>query len=196
RMEDVRSLQAAAGDRFKIGVGVGHRVVQNPDDLALILEHFEVLTPENCMKPKSVQPSEGEWRFATSDRFVEIAREKKLEIVGHCLVWASDEWTDGWMKKENGQPVSRETLLRRIETHVGTVVERYRDSVSSWDVVNEALADDGEALLRDSVFSRACGIDFIVTAFKAARAKDPDALLIYNDYGFNKPRKREKLIEL
>jgi GH35 family endo-1,4-beta-xylanase/lysophospholipase L1-like esterase len=92
--------------------------------------------------------------------------------------------------------VSRGTLLRRIETHIDIVVGRYADVATMWDVVNEAIGDGGEGLLRDSVYSRATGLDFIVTAFKAARARDPDALLIYNDYNGHKPGKREKLIEL
>src|SRR5204863_49032 len=83
---------------------------------------------------------------------------------------------------EDEKPVSRETLLRRIEAHIETVVGRYADVATMWDVVNEAVADSGDSLLRDSVYSRTTGIDFIVTAFKAARAKDPDALLIYNDF--------------
>ena len=67
-------------------------------------------------------------------------------------------------------------------------------SVTMWDVVNEAIGDGDDDLLRDSVYSRTTGMDFIVTAFKAAQAKDPDALLIYNDYNGHKPGKREKLI--
>ena len=193
---DRRSLKEAAGDRFKIGVGVSHRVLQQPEDAALIRQHFQILTPENCMKPQSIHPAEDTWNFEAADRFVEFARANKLEVVGHCLVWAKDDRTDEWMKRENGGPVSRETLLRRIETHVETVVKRYADTATMWDVVNEALADSGDSLLRDSVYSRTTGIDFIVTAFKAARAKDPDALLIYNDYNDHKPEKREKLIRL
>jgi GH35 family endo-1,4-beta-xylanase len=115
---DGRSLKAAVGDRFKLGVGVSHVVVRQPEDAAL------------------------------------------------------------------------------IETHIHTVVERYADATTAWDVVNEAIGDGEEGLLRDSVYSRTTGLDFIVTAFKAARASDPDALLIYNDYNGHKPGKREKLIEL
>lgn len=193
---DRRSLKEAVGDRFKIGVGVGHQVLKQPDDAALIRQHFQILTPENCMKPQSIHPKEDQWNFEASDQFAEFARDNKLDVVGHCLVWAKDDRTDEWMKQENGQPVSRETLLRRIETHIETVVGRYGDVVTMWDVLNEALADTGDNLLRDSVYSRATGIDFIVTAFKTARAKDPDALLIYNDYNDHKPEKREKLIRL
>jgi GH35 family endo-1,4-beta-xylanase len=193
---DRRSLKEAVGDRFKLGVGVSHQVVQDPDDAALIRQHFQILTPENCMKPQSIHPAENEWNFEAADRFVEFARANKLEVVGHCLVWAKDDRTDRWMMEENGKPVSRETLLRRIETHVSTVVERYADAVTMWDVVNEALGDSDDGLLRDSVYSRTTGIDFIVAAFKAARAKDPDALLIYNDYNDHIPAKRKKVIKL
>ena len=193
---DRRSLKLAAGDRFKIGVGVSNQVLQQPEDAALIRQHFQVLTPENCMKPQGIHPAEDRWNFEAADRFVAFARANKLEVAGHCLVWAKDDRTDQWMTRENGEPVSRETLLRRIETHIGTVVERYADVATMWDVVNEAIGDGDEGFLRDSVYSRTTGIDFIVTAFKAARAKDPDALLIYNDYNEHKPVKRAKLIKL
>jgi GH35 family endo-1,4-beta-xylanase len=193
---DGRSLKAAVGDRFKLGVGVSHVVVRQPEDAALIRQHFQIITPENCMKPQAVQPAEGTWNFEAADHFVDFARSNQLEVVGHCLVWAKDDRTDEWMKQEAGKPVSWETLLRRIETHIHTVVERYADVTTAWDVVNEAIGDGEEGLLRDSVYSRTTGLDFIVTAFKAARASDPDALLIYNDYNGHKPGKREKLIEL
>jgi endo-1,4-beta-xylanase len=193
---DRRTLKTVVGDRFKLGVGVSHRALRNPEDAALIRQHFQILTPENCMKPQSIHPAEGEWDFDDADRFVEFARTNKLEVVGHCLVWAKDDRTDRWMMEEDGKPVSRETLLRRIENHIHTVVERYADAVTMWDVVNEAVGDGDEGLLRDSVYSRTTGIDFIVTAFKAARAKDPNALLIYNDYNDHMPGKRNKVIEL
>jgi GH35 family endo-1,4-beta-xylanase len=191
-----RSLKNAVGNRFKLGVGVSHLVVQQPQDAALIRQQFQIITPENCMKPQSIHPGENQWSFDDTDRFVEFARANNLEVVGHCLVWAKDDRTDQWMMQENGGPVSRETLLRRIETHINTVVGRYADAVTMWDVVNEALADGHTGLLRDSVYSRTTGIDFIVTAFQAARAKDPDALLIYNDYNEHMPAKRKKILEL
>lgn len=193
---DRRSLKAAAGDRFRIGVGIGQRVLDQPEDISLIRQHFQILTPENCMKPQIIHPAEDRWSFEAADRFVEFARANDLEVVGHCLVWAKDDRTDEWMTRENGGPVSRETLLRRIEAHVETVVGRYADVATMWDVVNEAVADSGDSLLRDSVYSRATGIDFIVAAFQAARARDPDALLIYNDYNDHKPDKRRKVIAL
>jgi GH35 family endo-1,4-beta-xylanase len=100
------------------------------------------------------------------------------------------------MMTDGDKPVSREWLLAGIETHISTVVDRYADVVTMWDVVNEAIGDGDEEMLRDSIYSRACGIDFIVTAFKAARKAAPNALLIYNDYNGHKPAKRKKLIQL
>ncbi len=194
---DTRSLKAAVGDRYKLGVGVSHRVLRNAEDASLIRRHFSILTPENCMKPQGIHPAEDRWNFGNADRFADFARDNNLELVGHCLVWAKDDRTDEWMMTEkNGDPVSRETLLRRIESHVETVVGRYADVATMWDVVNEAIGDSSDGLLRDSVYSRAAGMDFIVAAFKAARKHDPDALLIYNDYNGRKPGKREKLIRL
>ncbi|KAA5538648.1 glycoside hydrolase family 10 [Roseiconus nitratireducens] len=190
------ALKDAVGKRFKIGVGISHQVIENPEDVALIRQHFQILTPENCMKPQGIHPGEEQWVYEQPDALAEFARANKLEMVGHCLVWAKDDRTDAWMMKEGDRPVSREKLLHRIKTHVETVVRRYADVVTQWDVVNEAIGDSDDGLLRDSIYSRTAGIDFIVTAFKAARANDPDALLIYNDYNGHKPDKRKKLIEL
>lgn len=192
---DSHSLKAAAGSRFKMGVGVSHQVVQDADDSKLICRHFQILTPENCMKPQSIHPQEDRWEFGPTDAFADFVRTNGLEMVGHCLVWAKDDRTDAWMMKDEDKPVSRERLLQRIETHVHTVVSRYADVATHWDVVNEAIGDSSEGLLRDSVYSRTTGMDFVVTAFRAARASDPDALLIYNDYNGHYPDKRRKLIE-
>ncbi|MCR9292741.1 MAG: endo-1,4-beta-xylanase [bacterium] len=191
-----RSLKDAVGDRFQLGVGVSHRSLEDPQNAQLIRQHFQILTPENCMKPQSIHPAEDTWRFENSDRFVEFARQNQLQVVGHCLVWAKDDRTDAWMMTENGVPVSKETLLKRIESHISTVVERYGDVVTMWDVANEAIGDSNEGLLRDSVYSRTTGMDFLVTAITTAREKAPNALLIYNDYNGHKPDKRKKLLSL
>jgi GH35 family endo-1,4-beta-xylanase len=192
--EDSRSLKQAAAGRFLLGVATSPKVLANPMDAALVKRHFQILTPDNCMKPQSVQPQEGNWNFKQADSFADFARSHGLQVAGHALVWAKDDRTSAWMREENGAPVSRKTLLRRIETHVTTVAKRYADVATHWDVVNEAVADQGGNFLRDSVYSRTTGIDFAVTAFKAARAADPDALLVYNDYSDHKPAKRANVV--
>ena len=96
----------------------------------------------------------------------------------------------------NGPRASREELLERMREHIHTVVGRYKGKVKVWDVVNEAIADNGPDVLRKSPWSVIIGPDFIEKAFEYAHEADPDAILRYNDYGLEKPEKRKKLITL
>ena len=82
-----------------------------------------------------------------------------------------------------------------MKTHIEMVVGRYRGKVASWDVVNEVL-DDTAPYLRPSSWEKLAGPEFIGLAFEWAHAADPDALLVYNDYNVELPRKREKLLRL
>jgi endo-1,4-beta-xylanase len=189
-------LKHHAAGRFLIGVGVSAGIIDRPEDWPLLKRNFEIVTPENCMKPQGVQAVEGEFRFDRCDAFVNFATDHQLQVVGHCLVWAKDDRTPEWWLTENGQPTSKEKLLERMESHIDAVVGRYGDRIAMWDVVNEALADGNAGYLRDSVWTRTTGEEFIVRAFQYARKKAPDALLIYNDYRCDTPGKRDKLIRL
>jgi endo-1,4-beta-xylanase len=190
------SLRQVAKPFFSVGVGVGVRTMKRVEDWELLTTHFDSVTPENCMKVQSVHKIEGQFRFATADRFVRFASERTLRIVGNCLVWAKDDRTPGWFYKDGDDTASAELLLSRMQTHIATVVNRYKGKVAMWDVVNEALADGSDEYLRESGWSRATGEEFIVKAFEYAHAADPDALLIYNDYRCDTDGKRNKLIRL
>ena len=96
----------------------------------------------------------------------------------------------------NGPRASREELLQRMREHIHTVVGRYKGKVKVWDVVNEAIADGGDDVLRKSPWSVIIGPDFVAKAFEYAHEADPDAVLRYNDYGLENPGKRRKLIAL
>jgi endo-1,4-beta-xylanase len=95
-----------------------------------------------------------------------------------------------------GPRASREELLERMRDHIHTVVSRYKGKIQVWDVVNEAIADNGTNLLRNSLWLEIIGPDFIAKAFQYAHEADPDAILRYNDYGLENPAKRRKLIAL
>jgi endo-1,4-beta-xylanase len=192
---DPPTLRDAARGRFHIGVGLADRIPDQPENWPLLTAQFDTVTPENCLKPNPVQVREGQFNFEGGDAFVEFATSKGLRIVGHCLIWAKDDRTPPWFFQDGEKPATREVLLDRMRTHIKTVVGRYRGKIAAWDVVNEAL-DDGEPFLRDSGWTRACGEDFIAEAFRAAHEADPDALLIYNDYGNEPPSKRAKMIRL
>ncbi|MGA2173537.1 MAG: endo-1,4-beta-xylanase [Verrucomicrobiota bacterium] len=96
----------------------------------------------------------------------------------------------------NGPRASREELLQRMRDHIHTVVGRYKGKIKVWDVVNEAIANGGTNLLRNSLWLQIIGPDFIAKAFEYAHEADPDAILRYNDYGLENPGKRRKLITL
>lgn len=191
-----QALKESARGRFLIGVGVPAAITTREADWPLLTTHFEMVTPENCMKPQSTQPTEGDFRFDACDEFVSFSIDHRLKIVGHCLVWAKDDRTPEWFATKNGAPVDRDTLLARMKTHIEQVAGRYGDKIAMWDVVNEALSDGDGDYLRDSVWSRTCDEEFIVKAFEYARAAAPKAMLIYNDYRCDMPEKREKLIRL
>ena len=95
-----------------------------------------------------------------------------------------------------GPRASREELLARMREHIHTVVGRYKGQVKIWDVVNEALADGGTNVLRNSLWLQIIGPDYIAKAFQYAHEADPDAILRYNDYGLENPAKRRKLLTL
>ncbi|TWT78339.1 Endo-1,4-beta-xylanase A precursor [Posidoniimonas polymericola] len=95
-----------------------------------------------------------------------------------------------------GPRATREQLLARMRDHIHTVVSRYRGRIKAWDVVNEALSDRGEEVLRESLWREIIGPDYIAKAFEYAHEADPDAVLRYNDYGLEDPAKRRKLIKL
>ena len=190
------NLIEAAGGRFPMGVGISDRIPEMKDDWDLLKKNFQLITPENCMKPVAVQKEKGVFNFEQPDAFVAFAKEQDLEVVGHCLVWAKDDRTPPWFYLDDvGQPLDREALLARMKVHIETVVGRYKGRIAMWDVVNEAL-DDGEEFLRPSGWSKVCGEEFIAKAFEYAHAADPDALLIYNDYNNELSGKREKMDRL
>ncbi len=102
----------------------------------------------------------------------------------------------GGFGRFTGPRASREELLERMRDHIHTVVGRYKGKVKVWDVVNEAIADGGTNVLRNSPWSEIIGPDFIAKAFQYAHEADPDAILRYNDYGLENASKRQKLITL
>lgn len=96
----------------------------------------------------------------------------------------------------DGPRASREELLERMREHIHTVMGRYKGKVRVWDVVNEAISDGGDEILRKTPWSVIIGPDFINKAFEYAHEADPDAILRYNDYGLENAEKRAKLIKL
>ena len=181
---------------FPIGMGVDRQDLDAPDVWELVKRHASSVTVENAMKPGPTQPRPGEFTFERADRVVAAARDAGLEIHGHTLVWHRS--TPDWMfEDQNGDPVSKDLLRERLRAHIQGVAGHYRGKVVSWDVVNEALADGGgESDFRNSPWYQILGFEYLLEAFLAAEAADPEALLFYNDYGLEKDPKRTRALRL
>lgn len=134
------------------------------------------------MKPERIHPQEENWEFSQADALVEWGQQNKMSIHGHTLIWHAQ--TPNWFF-EGGDS---ETIEQRMKRHIETTVGRYRGKLQSWDVVNEAINDGGDAEtaktehLRNSKWLQALGPEFLTLAFQYAREADPDAVLYYNDY--------------
>jgi endo-1,4-beta-xylanase len=189
------SLKDAYKDCFLIGAAINQSQIFEKDaaEDALIKAQFSSITPENVLKWESVHPQPDRYDFAAADAYVDFGQKNRMYIVGHTLVWHNQ--TPKWVfEDEKGNPLSREALLERMHDHIRTVVGRYKGRINSWDVVNEALEEDGS--LRQTPWLKIIGEDYIAKAFQFAHEADPSAQLNYNEYNLAKPAKREGALKL
>ena len=189
------TLKDAAPRGLKIGVAVNRWLVDGRDaeGLAIVERQFNTISPENDLKWERIHPRAERYDFEPADRYVEFGRSHGMFVVGHVLVW--HQQTPAWVfAGEEGKKADRETLLARMHDHIATLVGRYRGKIGGWDVVNEALDEDGS--LRHTPWLEGIGEDFIAKAFEFAHEADPDAELYYNDYNLWKPAKRDAAIRL
>ena len=178
-------IKDAYAGKFLIGAAGDVPRGYSDAELANIKANYNVLTPENCMKPQPTHPAEGTYNWTTPDALVQWCQENNIKVWGHTLAWHSQ--TAGWFFQPgtDGQPVTRELAMERLKNHILTVVGRYKGKLIGWDVVNEAINDGGTGEtenLRNSPWFRAIGPDYLTLAFKWAHEADPDAQLYYNDY--------------
>ncbi len=188
-------LKNAYKGKFFIGTAMNTPQITGRDtvSLRLIQQHFDAIVAENCMKSGPMQPKEGEFDFKLSDQMVEFGVKNNMHITGHCLIWHSQ--APRWFFTDSlGNTVTAEVLKERMKKHIYTVVGRYKGKIKGWDVVNEAVNDDGT--YRNSKFYQILGEDFIKYAFQFAHEADPDCELYYNDYSEAIPAKRDGIARL
>ncbi len=189
------ALKAAFKDKFLIGAALNESqfTEQNAAQAALVKQQFNTITPENVMKWEKIHPEPDRFDFGPADRYVEFGVKNGMVVIGHTLVWHSQ--TPRWVFEDGqGGPANRATLLARLSNHIHTVVGRYQGRIKGWDVVNEALNEDGT--LRQSPWLKIIGEDYIAKAFEFAHAADPDAELYYNDYSLENEPKRNGAIRI
>jgi endo-1,4-beta-xylanase len=188
------SLKQAFGRAMPIGSAVTPEQLRGPE-AAFIAHHFNILVAENAMKPDALAPKqEGQYDFAAADALVNFALAHGMQVRGHTLLWHR-QMPPWFFEEGGGATVSRARLVERIERYITDVVGHFKGRVFAWDVVNEAVtvdepdvAADGDGL-RVAEFHRIVGPEYIDIAFRAAARADPAALLFYNDYETQNPKK-------
>lgn len=195
------SLAAALKGKLLFGSAItpGQVTVSAPD---FIKHHCSIVVAENAMKPQELcvrGGGEGDYDFKNADALADFAAAHGIKLRGHTLVW--HEQTPSWMFTDRGKTVSREVLIGRMERYITDVVGHFKGRVHAWDVVNEAFvfgeskpADDNG--MRMTPYREIIGPEYVEIAFRAAAKADPDALLFYNDYESQHPRKVEAVIKM
>jgi len=184
------TLKEAFKSNFLIGSAVNDNLVSKKDSLGeqIVLTEYNTITPENSMKWMYMEPEQGKFEFETADKYIDFSTKNDIAFIGHNLVWHSQ--LAGWVEKIE----SKEELSASLKNHVQTVAARYSGKIHGWDVVNEALNEDGT--LRNSLFLKQLGPDYLINSFKWAEEADPKAELYYNDYNMTRQEKRAGAIKL
>lgn len=182
----LRSLADSAN--LQMGVAVDDRLLRgDPRYRELIAREFNMVTAEDAMKFERLHPEPDVYTFEDGDLITGFAQAHGVAVRGHALVW--HRMNPAWIEDAVTSP---EHLLKLLREHVVTVATHYRGRACAWDVVNEAVSDDGA--LRESVWLRGLGKEYIEKAFTWAHEADPDACLFYNDYGCEHPGPKQDAV--
>ena len=163
---------------FPIGAAVDMDRLNGKTYNNVVSREFSSVTAESSMKFGAVHPSKDVFNFKKADAIVAFAKKNNMRVHGHTLIWPKDSLAPSWLLNFKGDSTAWDNLLK---THIQTVVKHFKGQVASWDVVNEAYADNGT--LKDNIWLRNIGPDYISKAFLYAHQADPNALLFLNDYG-------------
>jgi endo-1,4-beta-xylanase len=193
-----KGLKDAYAGKFLIGTAADPGNYSAAEQ-ANITANYNVITPENCMKPQPIHPSEDQYNFTQADTLVKFCQDNNIKVWGHNLNWHSQ--TPNWFFTGNDKQV----VLERLHKHIATVVGRYKDKLLGWDVVNEAINDGGgargggeatENLRTTNSWNRICGPEYLTLAFKWAHEADPKSELYYNDYNIESGAKHQSSLTL
>lgn len=177
---------------FPIGTSVWAQHLEDPVLASLVAAQVSQLTPEFQMKMEYIVQSDGTFRFEAPDAIANFAAAHSMRLHGHTLVWYAENPPAFEHLDE-----TRGTFRSAYANYITAVVGRYRGQAKSWDVVNEAVSEDGSGW-RDSLWSRRLGgLEHMRLAYELAHAADPDAVLFLNDYYLEKlPAKRATFMKL
>ena len=190
-----KGAKDAFAEYFHLGTALNEAQITGLDakGVETVKKHFSSIVAENCMKSEEIHPEEGVYDFTLADKFVEFGEANNMFIIGHCLIWHS-QLAPWFAYDDEGNYVTPDVLKERMKDHITTIVTRYKGRIHGWDVVNEAIIEDGS--YRKSPFYEILGEEFIPLAFEYAHAADPDAELYLNDYGMDNKGRRDTYIKI
>ena len=182
------TLGALAADRGVLyGCAASTFELRNQTFAPLLAREARILVAEYEMKRAALEPQPGQFDFTAADSLLNFSKQNGMAFRGHTLVW--HKANPPWLESALASPGSKE---RTLAAYIETVAGHFRGRIHSWDVVNEALAlaDGRSDNLRNSLWLKAFGPAYIDLAFHVARAADPHAMLVYNDWGCEGPSEK------
>lgn len=184
------TLREAYKNDFLIGTALNSQQIEEKDSNAakLVPEQFSAATPENIMKAEIIHPQWGNYNFDLADKMIAYGKKHDILINGHTLIWHSQLPAYARNIKDV------DSFKTFFKDHITTIASRYNGKIYSWDVVNEALNEDGT--MRKSIFLDKLGDDFVTEAFRIAQKAAPNTELYYNDYNIEQPKKRAGAIAI
>ena len=149
-----------------------------PDDFGT---YWNQITPENECVWGHVEKTRGEYDWTGCDLAYNWAKANNAHFTFHTLLWGSQN--PQWLIK-----LDVDETKKAWTDWIDAVKEHYPD-LEMIEVVNEAVksGNNYHSSFTSSKLVEALGGDsgnyeFVVTAFKMARERWPEAILIYNDY--------------
>ncbi|HET8736817.1 MAG TPA: endo-1,4-beta-xylanase [Pricia sp.] len=184
------SLKESFKDQFYIGTALNRFQIEETDSImaALVRKEFNSITAENSMKSINIHPQRDSFNFEMADKFVALGEKYDMFIHGHTIIW-HNQLSPWFSTIEDSLEFATAT-----EKHVKDLAQHFKGKLGSWDVVNEALNEDGT--LRNSIFLKKMGEDYLASAFKWTAEVDPDVDLYYNDYNLTNTDKRQGAITM
>jgi len=178
---------------FPVGAAISTLDIANPQLAGLIARQFSQVTANWQMKMEIVLREDGGFDFSKSDQIAAFAQANRQRLFGHNLIWHQENPV-AFQRLDGG---GRDVFVNAYRNYITALVSRYRGQAVGWDVLNEPVAEDGNGL-RDCLWSRNLGVeDYMLLAFQFARAADPNAILLVNEYNLeNNPQKLDTFLRL
>ncbi len=210
---------------FKVGSAIAGNseeasALYDADMVGILQKHYNTTTLTNLMKPVFLLDEEASKAsadgmpavsFESCDRALKFCQDTGIQMRGHVLVWYNQ--TPKWFFHEGydveNDLVDKATMQARMESYIKQVITyvqtNYPGVVYCWDVVNEAVGDNGEIRSSNNMWYTvyAAGdeeyneYEYVKDAFTYAKKyANPDVKLVYNDYNTFEPEKRAEILRM